>query len=109
MNVVNKLRNTLLLIIWVYIDIDWHKMTLAADPNEEKFHFWVFTSRPKRIWEKFKYVNGEECIRTDNYIFFELKKWGVNEFEMEKYKLEQILFYATINVFIRKEVLNATD
>ena len=53
MSETNKVRNTLLLIIWVYIDIDWHKMTSVADPNEEKFHFWVFASRPKRIWEKF--------------------------------------------------------
>ena len=79
MNVVNKLRNTLLLIIWVYIDIDWHKMTPTADPNEDNFHFWVFHSRPKRIWEKILNVNGEGCIGTDDR-FFESKKWGVNEF-----------------------------
>ena len=46
-------------------------MTATADPNEAIFHFWVFHSRPKRILEKFKYLNGEECIGTDNY---DLKK-----------------------------------
>jgi len=26
-------------------------MTSVADPNEEKNCIWVFSSRPKRIWE----------------------------------------------------------
>ena len=65
----------LLLIIWVYLIIDLHKMTSVEDPNEQKFHFWVFCSRPKRSLEKFpmcwerrifEIYLEKKNIRTDN-------------------------------------------
>ena len=74
----------LLLIIWVYLDIDLHKMTSVADPNEEYFHFWVFSSRPKRIWANFWNLFREENIGTDNLKFM---KWGETEFDLENYIL----------------------
>ena len=49
-------------------------MTPTADPNEDNFHFWVFHSRPKRIWEKILNVNGEGYIGTDNYYVFKIRK-----------------------------------
>ena len=91
----------LLLIIWVYLDIDLHKMTSVADPNEDKNHFWVFSSRPKRIWAKFWNLFREENIVTDDLKFM---KRGEIEFDLENYILEYKLdcIVCNENIFIKK-------
>jgi len=48
-------------------------MTSVADPNEEKNCIWVFSSRPKRIWENDVWILFYERIEVILHLNVEIQ------------------------------------